>query len=248
MSFARNPLERVTMNQYKLKLGLNQPLVYRWFELKNSVFYSLYPYGLNCATLNQNFNFDSGEIDMVLKTCIKCSQGMEQKLKKCPHCGTRQINKITKFFIYLGLIIGIPFFGLIFAFILSDIPNNAPLTYYDEHGQPSERPKNGQKALSQSTVATKPINEEKTVDNSYRTKKGYLVAHTKEDLDLAVQMVIDKDEKALDQLIDSDRVFISYPGKKVFLVDNEVFSGLSQIRFEGDTETFWTLMEAIERK
>jgi hypothetical protein len=43
----------------------------------------------------------------------------------------------------------------------------------------------------------------------------------------------------------SNKVFLLEQGKKVFVLDREVFNGITKVRYEGQITTFWVLDQSI---
>jgi hypothetical protein len=76
-------------------------------------------------------------------------------------------------------------------------------------------------------------------------KKDYLIATSKELQDQALQLLISKDEEALDKLILAGGVDFTKGGEQVYVVNIHPFSGLAEVRLRGETDTLWTAEEAL---
>ena len=83
-------------------------------------------------------------------------------------------------------------------------------------------------------------------EQEFTTVAGYPATAQKEDYELASGIVQAKDQAALAKMMIAGRVIMLENGKKAFLVEDDGH-GLVRIRFEGDTETYWTAIEGIGR-
>jgi hypothetical protein len=78
-------------------------------------------------------------------------------------------------------------------------------------------------------------------------KPKSLIAGSEKDLDSVVQMSVDGDRQAVEQLLLDGTIALS-PAKRlpIFLTGGEFMSGKVEFRFKGKTVNFWTLQESIE--
>ena len=84
------------------------------------------------------------------------------------------------------------------------------------------------------------------VGDIYETKQGYPGGISREDFDLASNMLQQKDREALYKMIIEGRLHMFDDGEKVQLVDRlGTFSGVVKVRLVGGTEVLWTNCEAI---
>jgi hypothetical protein len=81
----------------------------------------------------------------------------------------------------------------------------------------------------------------------YVTKGGYAATLSKEVLNRVLDLSIEKDYVALQQLIDAGLVITLKPGIEVYLV-KAGFLGRIQIRPRGSNLVLWTVSEAITRQ
>jgi hypothetical protein len=80
------------------------------------------------------------------------------------------------------------------------------------------------------------------------TRSGHLAAESKEDLDRAIRYVSQNDAKALDRLIESDKVFLLKEGIEVYTEGCEGFFCLIiKIRPVGEDTVFYTTLEAVRK-
>lgn len=77
------------------------------------------------------------------------------------------------------------------------------------------------------------------------TKDSYIAAISEEYLDKALDLIIAKDYKALQKLIDKKVVFWLKEGLKVQIVDR-TWTGTIKIRPKGKLVEVWTFAEAVE--
>ncbi len=84
--------------------------------------------------------------------------------------------------------------------------------------------------------------------NAFRTKKGhYLASVSKEWLDQAISYSAANDLAALQQLIDSKKVFPLKAGILVYVEDSSLWGGWVKIRPKGSTIAVYTVREAITK-
>lgn len=79
-------------------------------------------------------------------------------------------------------------------------------------------------------------------------KPGYVIATSKDNFDLGSDMLFAGDKDAFVKLVLSGRVVLTdVVTKKVYVVDVHPWSGLVEVRPEGETLIFWTNVEAVEK-
>jgi hypothetical protein len=103
-------------------------------------------------------------------------------------------------------------------------------------------------------VESEPVEPERPTRKSQNrsftriTRSGHLAAERKEDLDRAIRYVSQKDEKALNRLIESDKVFLLKAGVEVYTEGCEGFFCLIiKIRPIGEDSVFYTTREAVRK-
>ena len=95
-----------------------------------------------------------------------------------------------------------------------------------------------------SSTNTKSTNTSDILERT--TKKNYPASFKKEDFELAVDLQVRNDTKALEKLFDSDRVFLTKDGLKVSIVETEMLSGIVKLRIKDELTEFYTDRAAIE--
>ena len=78
------------------------------------------------------------------------------------------------------------------------------------------------------------------------TKEGYPAAVTREDLQLAIDIMAAGDRVALQLLLDTNKNVIILAGGIEVVVVESTWGGLAKIRPVGAVVTMWTVMRAIQ--
>jgi len=79
----------------------------------------------------------------------------------------------------------------------------------------------------------------------YHTKAGFVTTHNKDDLDLFMNLVLEKDYLALGTMLINGRVTKLLPGKAVYIKERS-WPGKIRIRSAGSLDSVWTFREAVE--
>ena len=79
----------------------------------------------------------------------------------------------------------------------------------------------------------------------YHTKAGFVTTHNKADLDLFINLVLEKDYFALGTMLKNGRVSKLLPGKAVYIKERS-WPGKIRIRSAGSLDSVWTFREAVE--
>jgi hypothetical protein len=82
-------------------------------------------------------------------------------------------------------------------------------------------------------------------DIKYIGPGKYIGSKNRDDLYQAYKIINQGDQDAFNQLLYSNKVFLLEQGKKVFVLDREVFNGITKVRYEGQITTFWVLDQSI---
>lgn len=85
----------------------------------------------------------------------------------------------------------------------------------------------------------------------YYTKEGYAACISEQDLDMFISFAGQKDNQAMAKLIVSNRCVLLKGGIPVYRESQGFksgFTGKVKIRPKGDTNSFWTIREALREK
>jgi hypothetical protein len=164
---------------------------------------------------------------MAPRTCPFCKKTrVDHKATVCPYCRGK-IEPISFWktgrgiiFIILGIFFGIPYIT-------------------------------GKYYLQEDSIEKAPIQKSQSankdwVQNTKTTASGYLASTSEELLDKAISYLVDKDNVALQKILDTGLVFELKGGLSVYVVNTKMFSGKVKIRPVGETVEIWTLIEAIK--
>ena len=102
----------------------------------------------------------------------------------------------------------------------------------------------------QKAAYAKPIKRRSSTAHvdSYYTKEDCFAAHSEADLSKALQIIEDNDKEAMLKLINAGRVLILKPGVKVRLETVRIFSGIVEVRPQGNIDTVWTIRGNLFRR
>lgn len=176
---------------------------------------------------------------MALIKCPECGKDVSSKAPGCPNCG-HPIRPAKQGKSQTSLGCGSCLLLLIIIFIFSGI-----------FGSLSDD--NKKKSTSHSTTTTTKSKTsssppQTSQDLSYITKGGYPASASKELFEKAIKMAVDNDTQALQKLINSNLVFILKEGVPVYVEDSSILGGWVKLRPKGETVTFYTNIEAIEKR
>ncbi len=165
------------------------------------------------------------------KECIQCKKQIADEASFCPVCGKPQkadkvINPLQEN-LSKGMIIG----SLIFAAIIL----YGAKSCVDSVFSPSTN--------EQKQVLSQPDHIIPEIGKLYKTKGGWPIAITTEELEHALTLL--KDKEAFLKLIEQNRTNLLKPGLVVYC-DDVKFPGMVKIRPKGQTDGLWTVIEALE--
>lgn len=75
---------------------------------------------------------------------------------------------------------------------------------------------------------------------AWRTKGAAIVARSKADLKLFIDIYQSGDKKAAQSMLDQKRIFMTKENVKVYIIDMKAFGSYAKIRFDGSTQIWWT--------
>lgn len=86
-----------------------------------------------------------------------------------------------------------------------------------------------------------------TVQQEYVIKKGYTVAFSKSSYDKMMDAVANEDNQYFQTLIKNKKIMTLPNDVPVYLVENHVFSGYSEVRLKGKDVNLWTVNDALKK-
>lgn len=160
---------------------------------------------------------------MSLIKCKECNNEISDKAKTCPKCGAK--NKRPSGCLKL---IAILFFMGIFGQVLLGISQTLNPNHIKKEIK-QEQPKKDFPQIGQiSTI-----------------KRDSLGAYNLEDFNQAVTYISQGDNQAFYSLKNSGKVFDLKPNQQVFVVDVKMLYLQFQVRYVGQTQTFWCDISAL---
>lgn len=97
-------------------------------------------------------------------------------------------------------------------------------------------------------VDPSPVSSPEKVIGQHLTKDGYYAARTEEDMNKMIQVLVQKDEAAFQQMLGAGLIFPIPPNQKVFLTGcHGMICSTITFRYEGQPEEYWTYEEAISK-